>query len=102
MEAAMSRQEIPVTTVMSEQGKRTDIVIWTVPDVTHDLYIGIRQSAAMTIMYPLNKLLVLHISGCGAVALMHPDTGRAVISFDADSVQQIVAALAGVRRVWAH
>ncbi len=103
MSAASTHQlELPVTTVMSEQGRRTEIVIWTVPTVGHDLFIGIRQSSACVFMYPLNKLLVLHINGCGAVTHSHPDTGRAVISFNAETVREIVVALADVRRPMVH
>lgn len=98
----MQGPEIPVVTVTSEQGRRTEIVTWAVPDVGRDLFIGIRQTGAMTIMYPLNKLLVLHINGHGAVTYAHPDTGRAVISFDAAAVRQIVTALADVRRPAVH
>lgn len=94
----MQEREIPITTVTSEQGKRTEIVLWPAPNVSHDLHIGIRQSAAGTIMYPLNKLLVLHINGSGAVTHSHPDTGRAIISFGAEAVRQIVLALADAKR----
>lgn len=99
----MQGPEIPITTVMSEQGRRTEIVTWAVPDVDHELYIGIkRERSACMLMYPLNKLLVLHINGNGAVTHAHPDTGMPVISFDAWSVQQIVMALADARRPRAH